>query len=53
MLQRKISFVTDGAGKKLQRDSLIGTLQLKELEERVRQILKEGRAACTPRSHIA
>jgi len=53
MQENCIKIITDGSGNKLQKDPLIGTLQVKELKERVRLILREGRAACTQRSHIA
>ncbi len=44
--------VTDEAGKKIQKEPLIGMLEVKRLEERVKQILRENRAACNSLSHI-
>jgi len=41
-----IKVVADGAATKLQRQPLIGTLDVTELERRVRDILREKRAPC-------
>jgi hypothetical protein len=41
-----IKVVADGAATKLQRQPLIGTLGVSELEKRVSNILRENRAPC-------
>lgn len=41
-----IKVVADGAATKLQRQPLIGTLDVSELEKRVRNILREKKAPC-------
>ena len=41
-----IKVVADGASTKLQRQPLIGTLDVSEMEKRVRNILREKRAPC-------
>jgi hypothetical protein len=41
-----IKVVADGSATKLQREPLIGTLDVTELERRVRDILREKRAPC-------
>jgi len=48
-----IKLVADGAVTKLQRQPLIGTLEVRELEKRVRDILREERATCNPLSNVA
>jgi hypothetical protein len=48
-----IKVVADGAVKKLQLQPSIGTIGVRELEKRVRDILREKRATCNPISNVA
>jgi hypothetical protein len=48
-----IKVVADGAVTKLQRQPSIGTLEVWELEKRVRDILREERTTCNPLSNVA
>jgi hypothetical protein len=48
-----IKVVADGASTKLELRPAIGTLEVRELEKRVRDILREERAACNPASNVS
>jgi hypothetical protein len=48
-----IKAVVEGAVTKLQRQPSIGTLEVRELETRVRNILREKRAACNSLSNVS